>query len=460
MRYLVIGFFLIALSLCLSCESFVSLDPPATQTSTQIVFSNESTATSVVVGNYIDMFNKGALTGISVTNGLYADELRLHSQVELVEYYNNALTSQNPSVLGLWSELFSYVYSANSIIEGLEKASGFDLSVKRQLIGEAHFIRALSNFYLVNYWGRVPLVTTIDYRINLNLHKVDVSMVYSSVVQDLVVAEELLYDDYSFFNGDRGRPNVWAAKALLARVYLYLGDWSNAEKYATEIINRADLFNLADDLDDVFLVNSKEAIWQLKSVYDMGVNTTDGETFILSAVPSRFSLSPTFVDDFDEGDQRKVKWVGVYEESGLRYYYPYKYKIKSGVPMPPITEALVIFRLAEQYLIRAESRANLSNFQGAVADLDILRKRAGVDLLVDSGVLDDTADLLKLIYRERKFELFTEFGHRWFDLKRSGESVDILSQIKGTYQKTDDLYPIPLNELNADPKLNPQNDGY
>ncbi|MDZ7650257.1 MAG: hypothetical protein U5K54_25725 [Cytophagales bacterium] len=82
----------------------------------------------------------------------------------------------------------------------------------------------------------------------------------------LLDAEELLTEDYSFSNGERIQPNKWAASAMLARVYLYQKDWAKAEMHASKLIDNAGTFSLSNNLEDVFLANSSEAIWQLQPV--------------------------------------------------------------------------------------------------------------------------------------------------------------------------------------------------
>jgi hypothetical protein len=116
-----------------------------------------------------------------------------------------------------------------------------------------------------------------------------------------------------------------------------------------------------------------------------------------------------------------------------------------------------VLRLAEQYLIRAEARANQNNIAGAVDDINVIRTRAGLPA-VSQGVSKDQC--LLAIEQERRIELFTEWGHRWFDLKRTNRADAVLSTLKSpNWQSADRLYPIPQSELETDVHLN-QNPGY
>lgn len=116
----------------------------------------------------------------------------------------------------------------------------------------------------------------------------------------------------------------------------------------------------------------------------------------------------------------------------------------------------MVFRLAEQYLIRAEARAQQGDATGAKADINAIRNRAG---LPDTDA-DGQASILAAIEHERRIEFFTEWGHRWFDLKRTGRADAVLSPIKPNWQSTDVLFPIPLQEIENNPNLLPQNAGY
>jgi starch-binding outer membrane protein, SusD/RagB family len=121
-------------------------------------------------------------------------------------------------------------------------------------------------------------------------------------------------------------------------------------------------------------------------------------------------------------------------------------------------EYSTLLRLAEQYLIRSEARAQQNNIAGAQQDINVIRARAGLT----ATTANDKASLLMAIEQERKVELFTEHGHRWLDLKRTGRAEVILAPIKGSnWQPTDVLYPIPQYQILNDPAMNnAQNPGY
>lgn len=451
--------------IAISCEQFVSIDPPRTQIVSEAVFQDDQSALSAIKGIYSAMisttgFADGGGSSICVLTGMSADELISYStSPDYNGFYTNTLTAGNTVLQGnLWALGYKYIFYANTILEGLQNSKGgLSQPTLAQLEGEAKFVRAFCHFYLVNLFGDVPLVTSTDYRVNKDASRIKEGSVYDQIISDLKDAQRLLPSDYSVSTGERIRPNTWAATAMLARVYLYQKNWAEAESEATKIISNTGLFQLSTDLNQVFLKNSSEAIWQLKPV-DPGLNTREGNLFILKSIPNNVSLTNDFITSFESNDNRFTNWVGSYNSGATVYYYPYKYKIFTG--NAPFNEYSMVLRLAEQYLIRAEARAQSGNLAGAVADTDVIRSRAGLPLIstIEPGVSKN--ELLLSIEQERKVELFTEWGHRWLDLKRTDRATPVLSLIKNDWQPDDALYAIPQVEINNDPNLNPQNPGY
>lgn len=346
----------------------------------------------------------------------------------------------------------------NSLLEGMELSENISEEIRIRLEGEAKFVRAFTYFYLVNLYGEVPLITTTDYRINALAERNSVDNIYQLITKDLQTAASVLGDDYLI--GERTQVNRNTAIALLGRVNLYLKNWDQAESLSSQIIDNIEKFEILENLDEVFLANSREAIWQLSPLGGgtYFTNTNEGSTFIIPpffSFLSHIKLTDNFVNSFPSEDNRLTHWINFH--SGLSVYYPFKYKIKNS--SDAISEYSMVLRLAEQYLIRAESRAMLDNIQGAIADLDIIRDRAGLELLADTNPEIGKEDLLNTILEERKKELFAEWGHRWLDLKRTGKAGDILETQNPLWQDTDVLYPIPESERLKNPNLT-QNDGY
>lgn len=449
-------FFLIIISTNYSCKKFLEIDPPKDAATLPQIFENDEIATSAITGIYSRMAASRGYSGdqnsITVLGGLSADELKSYS-TSLNGFYHNEIPTSDAIVAVLWSDSFAYIYTTNVILNGLKQANGVTSNTKNQLEGEAKFTRAFCYFYLVNLFGDVPLALDPDYRVNELAPRSSKEKIYSQIISDLRDAENLLSSNY--VTTERVRPTKWAAKALLSRVYLYLRQWELAIEKTTEIINQTATFELLPNLDQVFLKNSKEAIWQLMP--PTGNNTKEGSIFILTATPINVSLSPDIIPFFVNGDNRRVKWINEFSNNTGKYYYPFKYKVKTTTTSTGIAEYSTVIRLAEIYLIRSEARANLNLPDLALEDINIIRKRAGLVMPL-SGLT--SIQCIAEIEKQRRLELFSEWGHRWLDLKRTGRAPSVLGSLKGsTWQDTDVLFPIPDSERERNPIVG-QNLGY
>jgi hypothetical protein len=354
------------------------------------------------------------------------------------------------------------------VIEGVaaSESSGLTDSVRIRLTAEAKFVRAYCYFYLVNLFGDVPLAMTVDFNKIRYMRRTPVSAVYDQIITDLKDAQAILTDDYAIAGAAKERifPTRWAATAMLARVYLYKGDYTNAAQQASTIINNTTLFGLESEPNNVFLIKSKEAIWQLKQgVADPVIKncTTEGYYLIPNALGTgiaRYVLTPSLLNTFETGDKRRTAWVAATTGNPVgSNAYPNKYKMgntgtTSGAAS---TEYYMMIRLAEMYLIRAEAAANGAEggIGTAIADLNMIRNRAGVTALPTTLT---QAEVIAAVARERQVELFAEWGHRWFDLKRTGKAHDVLSAMSAKQPWAGDhqlLYPIPPVEIQVDPML-------
>ena len=463
----------------LGCKKFVEISPPNTLVVTADVFNNNSTATAAMIAIYTQMFNNYDSWAVAECQGLLADELTSYSTVlTQVQFYTNALTAINSN--GEWTNGYKYIYEANAMISGLQSTGNISPAVEQQLIGESKFIRAFWYFYLTNEYGDIPLILTTDYSVNGASFRTPSTQVYAQVVRDLIDAKSLLNSNYiditdTAVTSERVRPTRAAAEALLARVYLYSHKYDSSETQASLVIGNS-MYSLCANLspksgpNSVFLKNSTEAIWQLSTPLPANANTQDAQYFTLIAAPgsgtfNSISLSTGLLNAFELGDKRKVNWVGSYTTTRspiLTYYYPNKYQAYNT---STISEYTMVLRLAEQYLIRAEARANESDLAGAAADLNVIRNRAGLSNIADS-IASSQSSLLAAISHERQVELFTEWGNRWFDLRRTGMIDAVMGnpgnvcQAKGgVWNSNSALYPIPQSEILNDPNLS-QNLGY
>jgi starch-binding outer membrane protein, SusD/RagB family len=465
----VVSVVLVVLLLAAGCAKFVEPDEPKTELIPEKIFASDDNAKTAIAGLYARIVGKFSLCSyVSRYSGLLSDEFvyRLSSTI-YDPFTTNQLPTTNSDVKAFWDDAYNITYCCNSIIEYATASAGMTEGYKKQLINEAKFIRAFMYFYLVNYYGAVPLVTTTDANKTAYLPRNTVEEIYTQIKADLTDARNNLPADYSVSSKGRTRANKWAATALLARVYLYTGDWANAEAMATELVeNNPLLFKLLvpADIALVYKKNQMESIFELDAtgVYK---NTYEGQFFLgtyygsisttkLMDYPFRANLT----NSFDSADLRKINWTVT--ANGVTT--PYKYKRLATETTND--EDNIILRLAEQYLIRAEARAQQNNISGAQTDINAIRNRAG---LANDTTMINKATAMAAIESERRKELFAEWGHRWFDLKRwpslttagKTRADDVLGALKSTWTSTAALFPIPDDSRMANPNLT-QNDGY
>ena len=448
-----------------SCN-FLDVGPPPTQVVDTTVYSADGSATAGVLGIYIGLTARGRAVpgiandaGLSTLLGVAADEL-LFATTTYDEYRLNQLNPAGNGPSSVWTQAYTNIYQCNTAVAGLTAATGLTASLRTQLLGEAKFLRAFNYFYLTNLFGDVPLVLTTDYTASSTLARTPKADVYAQVITDLLDAQKALGTAYPV-SGERTRVNQAAATALLARVYLYQQNWAAAETQATAVLGQTTLYTLPA-LSQVFLANSQEAIWQVRYAGTISTNTAEGGYFVpasLTVAPTNtYQLTNALYNAFGTPDNRRTTWTNSYAVAGTTYRYPFKYQQRVNTPSAgAATEYSVVLRLAEQYLIRAEARIRQGNTASGLADLNVVRARAGATALVTTL---SQADALLAVENERRLELFTEYGHRWFDLIRTGRVAAVLGSYKGTtWDPNDNLWPIPATQLLANPALT-QNPGY
>ncbi len=444
-----------------SCKKLIGIPPnPPTEIVQSQQFADSATTMTAVAQVYSYV---GQQTGsgfgyndakLPESTGLSSDELIYTSTnlPDMTAFIGYGLTNLNSVVGELWTNPYSSLYPINAVIEGVNASNGLSAGFKKQITAEMQVVRALYYFNLVNLFGGVPLSLSTDYNVTDKLSRSSVDSVYTQILADLTSAQQNLSVAYP--SSGQIRPNQLVATALLSRVYLYRQQWQQAYDAANTVISSGQ-YSLPADPNQVFLDGSTEAIWQLPatSLYYVTEEAYDF-TPQFGAAPS-YIINTWLLNAFEPGDIRAMAWLGQSVVNGDTLYYPYKYKnIQAS---SPTTEDYMILRLAEQYLIRAEASAELGNGAAALTDINVVRARAGLPAST-ANPASQTA-VLNAVMHERQVELFTEWGHRWYDLKRTGQAGTVLGAEKTGWNANAALYPIPIVQLQDDPNLK-QNPGY
>jgi starch-binding outer membrane protein, SusD/RagB family len=486
-QFIVIVFAYIGLVQFLTgCKKLVEVDAPPTSTSSVTAFNNDFTASAVLTGIYAQLSDRyfgGGLLSTSIITDLYVDNLMLYAPDD--NSSNSVIFKNNlePQYLvagdaQYWRPTYNLLFTINDAISRLENNSDLNFVVRDRLNGEAHFLRAFCYFYLTNIYGEVPLVLNTDPEANSHISRASINEIYNQIESDLEIASQLLDNNYvasdvTVLTDQRTRPNLATVNALQARVYLYEKKYVLAESAASKTINQGETYSLLD-VNSVFLKNSKETLWALQPVSSVWA-TREGSVFILPQTgPDGFTFpyytSKSLNDEFEAGDNRKSNWLGSINVNSNIFYYPVKYKIQATGGSTNYEEYTVVFRLAEQYLIRAEARNEQGNTIGATEDLNTIRLRARSTIsddipnpLPDISITLTQEQLRPIILKERRVELFTEGGHRFFDLKRTGTIDNVMLEAEefkhGSWESFKSLFPVPTSDILLNSSLI-QNTGY
>ncbi|WP_423128051.1 RagB/SusD family nutrient uptake outer membrane protein [Gaoshiqia sp. Z1-71] len=438
-----------------SCEDLVEVGDPNNQLGTTQVFEDVQTANAALAGLYAGLRDQSVISGagyytVSTLAASYADDLECHNndQNGAMDLYQNQQQETNRMITSIWSTAYKQVYYANAIIYGTENSAALSTENKNRLKGEALFIRSLLYSYLQQLFGDIPYTTSLDYRYNRSLSKTEAASVLEQLELDLKEAVSLLEDHYR--DSERIYPNRKTAQLLLARIYLLQEEWVLAEQAAENIL-QSPLYQFQADLNEVFHKTGTHILWQLKPQNSGDAAKEAGFYYFTGAAPNAYTLTEDLVGSFADNDLRKQAWTTEVSYNNKSWSRPYKYKNR----LDNTNEYSAVFRLEEVYFILAEALARQNRVDEALPYLNATRERAGLEALASlssEGFWDE-------LPAEKRREFFTEFGHRFFDLKRLGR-LDELSSLKTNWEEHKRIWPLPQSELLLNSNLRPQNPGY
>jgi len=407
----------------------------------------------------------------------------------------------------IWQEPFKAIYRANAIIENV----GSDIPNADQYVGQAYFMRAFSNWYLLNLFGNVPLITSTE--VISEPEQATPDAVWTQIVEDLEKAETMLPSSWGAT--EAGRPTSGSATALKGKSELYRGNWAAAETAFSTVINSGSYSLLPSDqyADNFGQVNENntESVFELQYLgienFSWGVDVpgvgTMGNFHIDYAPPTKSPDQSHYINSWVKnlfeanGETVRRNATLAYDYPGSLGYggTPYLEDFAGDIEqanadgMEPIfTKKYAgldvgvrdavdflgtnvgnnwrIIRYSDVLLMMAEALNNQGKTGEAEAYVNMVRERALVDAI--SGL--SQGEMTQAIIDERVLELTGE-GHRFFDLVRWGLADDYLgadsahgdhpkSLSGGTFTTGRDEYVwIPLSELSSNSMLE-QNPGY
>jgi starch-binding outer membrane protein, SusD/RagB family len=384
---------------------------------------------------------------------------------------------------GLWNAFYLSIRNANLVIRNAPLGKSISAADVSRYVAEAKFMRAFSYFQLVRNWSGVPLRTEANMS-ETDLKKSSQDEVYNLILADLLVAEADLPDNPSV----AGRPTRWAAKTMLADVYLTLGKFAQARDKAGEVMQsgKFSLVPIATKTDFQLkvwgpeLVSTSEEIFYLKYTRQLNQgnymlwvsNHPDTKLFNFGgAYVLYLDVTSDYYTSWDANDVRKGLWDKVNFGLGANTLVSSKFTDQQAVSPSGAGNDDPVYGYADVLLIYAEasSRAGNAPTAAGVEALNTVRRRAYGKPSTEASPIDlkltdfNAGTFLDRVLTERGYE-FQLGGKRWLDLKRTGKAAEaVLAATGKTIAEKHYLWPIPVSEMNYNKGLDPakdQNPGY
>ena len=429
-----------------SCKKIINKDP-AKEISDKTALSTVDGIQTALIGTYNSMTNQYTYGGcIWVCSDIIANNIVPSGDGNIVyeetQMFEQAMSPDNLLSASFWGQAFYTLNMANAIIQAVGSVAP-SKDIADNVIGNCEFIRGMVYFDLMRYLGNntqgtlayglaVPLLTAPS-PINDRPPRATIEQVYTQIIKDLKDAGQRL--------GETDPQNLatrYSALGLLSRVYFYHGDWALADSAASGVI-ASGKYSLDANLMSAFNVTNpaipatKETVFGLMSTVLVPAGV---QLYYYYAKASSGKFAPSgnilnlFVFTGGNSDKRFTSWFKDIDGKYSAIMFDDKY---FNVPL---------IRLGEIYLNRAESRYNLGNTTGALADMNLIRERAGLN--------DTTVVNLTLLYRERTKELVLQ-GDNFFNMKRLKKSN--ISNKHLNWDSESLLYLVPQREMDINSSL-------
>lgn len=455
-----------------SCEDFLEAPLPPEKITADKVFGTPGAIEMAMLGVYRNASIYYGSGQLAYREDQLADNLcanpPLSSDIMSTSQYD---ASNSSSLSNTWSGPYAAIFQANNMLVNLAIATAHITDEQRdQYKAQTLFLRALMYFELVKLYGDVPLILEPDPTVSKTKARTPKAEVYVSIIADLKEVLGLLPATNIPGLDARRCANKYVAEALLARVYLSMGDYANAETAATDVINSSN-YSLETDLDAVLMRRSAEIIFGIDGALLQAPNNcwfygSMGMPIFYPGfpMPNMYAysgwgcLTKSAIDEYEADDQRFATWFSYSREKNVfSVKYKYNYFFQEEADADP--QDFCVLRLSEMYLIRAEAKARKSSpdLQGAAEDLNQVRTKHGGLPGITAG---SQSEMLTALEHENRVEFMCE-GHRWYDLVRTNRADAVLSQLdyKTGWAAHKVLLPVPAKELINNTSL-VQNPGY
>ncbi|WP_270089015.1 RagB/SusD family nutrient uptake outer membrane protein [Sphingobacterium sp. SYP-B4668] len=451
-KYIATGLMLLAVSAC--SDSLLDKEP-ISNFSGQGFYKKPSDAQAGVNGIYNSMQSLFRLNFAYWGEGR-ADNVTTRHSGDPFALQQNTLTPIINSAR--WDNFYTLVSRANYAIKYTPQVFGDgDSDLKRQLLGQAHALRAVAYFYLVRIWGQVPLITEPYESVEQELfvQQNTEAEVLAKVEEDLIFATENCASNYS---GARNRVLMTkgAAYAFLTQLYMWQKKYDKAIDAAEKVIGDSQYSLVSmSDWNDIFVKGTST-----ESIFEVGYNETQTNALrILYAIGSDSDYVPSsrFIASIEPGDLRKARIYDVTEVQPRKIWKFFGQGFNDESP-DPSSNNIVLTRLADIVLLKAEAHAQLNQPTEALDLLNRIRRRAGLSVMDEAAANNLYGNLVTAVLHERSIELSFE-GHRWFDLVRTGTAISTMKPVNGLTDQRNLVWPIHESAVLRNPNLK-QNEFY
>lgn len=443
---------IILLLILFSCKEV--LDPKPVDILTDDVVLNEPADVEPAVIGLYNAFR--SMASPVVIAGDFTADMLVHNGTfnQYRELSTKEITPANAAVEGLWNRIYRIVYLANFIIERVPQISGVPTRQREEALAVAHFLRGYAYFIGSNTYGGIPIILSTEVDNNQTVPRDSKEDVLSLVLSDYEYALPRLPEKPA----NPGFVGKGAVQAALARFHLYQKNWEKAEEFATQVIESG---NYTLETEFASIVNED---FTDEAILEVGYSVSDDPG------TGTFSLNDLFIGRREIIPSNQVLIALNSSQAGERVASAgFEFKNVKGNDngwsvlkygsADEDNNNVVIFRLAEMYLIRAEARAQQGKISGAGSaeeDINVLRTRAKAPLITATG----QSQILDIIQQERVYELAFE-GHRWYDLVRTGRANTVMNAFSPNWREAYLVWPIPQSEIQNNPALvGKQNIGY
>jgi hypothetical protein len=474
--------FFLSLLLCLGgcSKNFLDVQPPSVLTGASY-YRNATDAEAAITAAYSSVRNFNSDNYAKITEAPLTDMMIFNTQGLNLDSWSLDPNDAIPD--DVWQGAYEGIFRANLVLQHVPDIS-MDAAEQSRILGEAYFLRALFYWQLSTVFGPVPIVPEADPSdpSKASLPNNSVDEINTLMIGDLQTAAALLPERSEYSSANIGHATKGAAQALLGKVYLYAKNYPFAETYLDSVITSGE-YQLVPSFADLLVTdNNSESIFEIQYADITGQGSDRIENDYPQGQGGFSNLLPTqelvdafesstgstaingkdprlFYSVFQDGDPYDAV-SSVFKSSWTPTGYARK---KGSFPVVRTSNANLgrdfpIIRLADVLLMYAEAANENGHAPEAIAAINKVRERVGMDDLPTAQFPTGTKDeIFAAVVHERTVELAFEHT-RLNDLQRWGMAAQVLSGAGYTAPKNR-YFPIPQQEINNNPQLT-QNDGY